>query len=632
MKNTFLKPSFWILFIGAWVSSCKDSFLDVPAKGSLGTPQLLSQAGVENILIGAYSALKANGPATVPGSWSGNSTNWVYGSVCGQETFKGSDSGDQSDINPLSNFTASPANAYLLAKWGSVYDGVTRSNNVLKTLAQVTTGISDADRTRITAEARFLRGFFHFEAYKVFHYVPYIDETVDYSKGNYNVANDKDIMPNIIADFDFAAQNLAETMPSVGRANKWAAKAFQAKCLLYQKNFAAALTIFNDIIANGKTAAGTKYALLPKFRDVFDASHDNSSESVFAIQGSVNDGSGAANADAELVLNYPYGGNSVVTCCGFNTPTLDMANSYRLNGLGLPILDGTHNSVANQISDVKWTTGGTAANVRRDSILGIDPRIDWTLGRTGVPFLDWALYRADDPAAQWTRNAGDDGPYTPKKYDPLSADVGTYTDKSSWTPGYTAVNLYLMRFADVLLMAAECEVESGSLANAMALVNQVRARQQNSASWVRIDASNVGIAYGDKNRDPKKDWTAYTTADPTASLGGNYLPFALYGTGGDVTFATKTMARRAVHMERKLELCLEGHRFFDLVRWGETTNTNANGAPDNLEAAFVYNVAHSGAGALGNVFKFQVGRDEQWPIPQSQIDLSQGTLKQMRGQ
>ncbi len=609
MKKRLFKPLIWILpLLCMQVISCKDSYLNQPATGALGTSQLLNQAGVENLLIGAYAALKGNN------AWTGQPTNWVYGSVVGEESYKGSNSGDQSDINPLTTFTAPATNSYLLAKWVAVYDGINRANTVIKTLALVPKGlISDADKARITGEARFLRGHFHLEGYKVFKNIPYVDETVDYSKNNFNIPQDPNIMAKIIADFDAAYQSLPEKMPNVGRANKWAAYAFEGKCLLYQKNYAQALTVFTSVITSGKTAGGVPYGLLPSFRSLFDAVNDNSKESVFAIQASVNDGSGAANANADLVLNYPYGGNSVVTCCGFNQPSMDLSNSFRVDANGFPLLDGSFNVGANQLSDINWQSGVFKVyNASQRDTGPLDPRCDWTIGRTGVPFLDWGTYTG----IAWTRSNSDGGPYTPKKYDALSTEVGTFTDASSWTPGYNAVNQYLMRYADVLLMAAECEVEAGSLTNAQSYVNMVRSRVIDPTTWVKISTTSG-----------KSDWAAFL--DPTigSNPAGAYK-VGLYGTGTDVTFSSQATARRAVHMERKLELALEGHRFFDLVRWGETTTNNTNGNPDNLQAAYMYNLTLAGGAILGTSFKFAPGKSEVFPIPQNQIDLSQGVLKQ----
>jgi starch-binding outer membrane protein, SusD/RagB family len=576
--------------------SCSDSFLNQPAKGSLSPAQLSSQAGVEEVLIGAYSNLSTGEAGAGPGSWSTTYTNWEYGDVVGQQTFKGSNSGDQSDINPLSSFTATSTNSYLQEQWINVYDGINRANTTIKLLAGLPAGaVAAADVKRINAEAKTLRGIMHMEGIMMWRNIPYIDETIDYSKGNYKVPNTEDALPKIVKDLQVGYSDLSDAAPAIGRVNKWAAGAFLAKAYLYQKDFASALTVLNDILKNGKNANGVAYKLQAKYRDVFDVTTENSAESVFAIQSSVNDGSGAQHANADLVLNYAYLSSLPVGCCGFNQPSYDLMNSYRTNG-GLPYLDGSFNS--HQLSDEQWLQTPTPTSVAPDAG-PLDPRIDWVGGRTGVPYFDWGLYTG--PA--WVRSLSDGGPYTPKKYTFAKTEIGTYTDGSSWTPGYSAVNQYLIRYADVLLWAAEAEVEVGSLANATALVNQVRARAANPAGFVKISTDSH-----------KTDWQAYL--DPTISS----VPAGNYVINQYATFPDKATGRAAVHMEEKLEFGLEGHRFFDVVRWGETTA--ASGVGDNLGAAIAYNgsINNLSHQAEGN---FKVGKSEYYPIPQQQIDLNQ---------
>ncbi|HEX3768145.1 MAG TPA: RagB/SusD family nutrient uptake outer membrane protein, partial [Puia sp.] len=195
-----------------------------------------------------------------------------------------------------------------------------------------------------------------------------------------------------------------------------------------------------------------------------------------------------------------------------------------------------------------------------------------TVGRRGIPYQDWGI----NPGFVWVRNQASAGPYLPIKNVPYKSQIGVYTDKSSWTPGYTAININLIRFADVLLWAAEAEVEVGSLANALADVNLVRARAANAADFVPGSVANYKVSP--------------------------------YPTG---FFTDQATARKYVQFERRIELGMEGQRFFDLVRWGT--------AASELNAYVAHEVSSGYTLIQGATFK---PTSVYFAIPQQEIDAS----------
>jgi hypothetical protein len=478
-------------------------------------------------------------------------------------------------ITPIEQWNATASNAYLDQLWQQRYDGVQRANETLRVMKKAK-DISAADITRITAEARFLRAHYHFDLAKFFGNIPYIDETISYAAGNYLVANGgvAAALAKIEADMAYAYANLPATSSTgVGRANKWAAAAYLAKIYMFQKKFAEAKTLFTTVIASGVTNNGVKYALLPKFGDVFDPAKKNGSEHVFSVQMTVNDGTGAANANAGDVLNFPYGGQT--GCCGFFQPSFTLANIYKVDANGLPMLNDeffTNPLKTDQgvNSDQPYTP---------DSTTPLDPRIDWTIGRRGIPYLDWGIM----PGSNWVRDQGTAGPYEPLKHLFRKAQIGIFTDNSSWTNGFTANNYPLIRFADVLLLAAEAEVETGGLEKAREYVNLVRARASNPAGFVG-PTNNAGLA-SPANYQIKTYTAAWTDA---------------------------AVARKAVRFERRLELAMEGHRFSDLTRWGQgVTELNT----------YAVKEAELGYGQIkGSTYK--AGKSEYLPLPQTQVDKS----------
>ena len=557
--------------------ACQDKFLEIPATGQLSGSQLSSKAGIEGSLISVYSMLNGRGDRLA------SAANWVWGGIRGGDANKGTDPGDFSTINPIQRFETI-STGEVGGAWQRKYEAISRANATLKLLATAGTDVSAAEKTRITAETRFLRGFNYFELKRLYNNTPYVDETVDYAAGIEAVSNAMDLYPKIEADVKFAYDNLTETQAAVGRVNKWAAAALLAKVYMYQKKFAEAKTLYDLIIANGKTSGGKKYALVPNYADIFKASNDNNSESVFAIQAAANTGS-TNNANPEFDLNFPYntGPNGPGNCCGFNQPSFEYVNSFRTTAAGLPLLDGSYNSAANAVKNDQGVPSKEAFTPDAGTL---DPRLDHAVGRRGIPYLDWQ----DFPGADWIRNQPNGGPYSPKKFTYYKSDKGTLQDNSSWTPGYSALNFPIIRFADVLLMAAEAEVEVGTLAKALEYTNIVRNRAANPAGFVTKAGAPAA---------------KYVIVEYPASV-----------------FASKESARTAVRFERRLELGDEGHRFFDLVRWGIAAPT--------LNAYFAYEGKQLPTALGGSIFT--ANQDEFLPIPQVQIDLQgKDVLKQNPG-
>lgn len=546
--------------------ACSDDFLSVGATGSLSEAQMTSLNGIDGVLIGAYSAL--NGTF---GNRFEAPNHWVTGSVAGGEANKGTDPGDYSSINPIQRYETDATQGDLNQLWRGRFDGVSRANSVLKLIAMSET-ISAGDAARLSGEARLLRGHFYFDLKKHFNNVPYIDETIESSEIS-DVPNSPGVSwDNIIADFQYAFDNLPATQAQAGRVNKWAALAYLGKAKLYKKDFAGAKSAFDQVIASGVTPSGEKYALLDNYANIYNAEYDNHAEAVMDVESANNSGS-TANANYYDDLNYPYntGADGPGNCCGFFQPSFSLANAFRTVS-GLPRLNGEEFT-----SDKALVTdyGVEASAAFTPDAGSLDPRIDHSIGRRGIPYLDWIAH----PGKAWIRDQPYAGPYSPKKYIYYKSQEGSLTDASSWTRGYALMNYTIIRFADVLLMAAEAEIEAGSLDKALGYINQVRARAANSAHWVK---------------------------NPDGSNAANY-DIALYS-----SFPSKDFATKALRMERKLELSGEGHRFFDLVRWGT--------AADELNKYLPYEAAQGLVTKFGGA-RFTAGKNEYYPIPQTQIDI-----------
>jgi len=596
------------------IYSCNKVLNKAPV-GGLQQSTLATKSGVDGLLIGAYSMLDgvaANG--TYNGgnytSWETSSTNWVYGGIGADDAYKGSNTTDQPTAAPIENHSVDPSNEYLAEKWSFCYNAIQRANDVIREVPLVVDGsLTTAAGQEDIAEAKFLRGVYHLEAAKLWRNVPYVSEQVTYSNNNYLVPNPGPIWDSIEADFTAAMAALPKTQGDLGRANYYAAEAFLAKTYMFDHQYTKAKPLLDDLINNGTTTSGAKYALGP-FENNFDAAYRNNSESVFCVEMTTNDGSGGFNGDEGDALNYAAG--PYTSCCGFYQPSYSLANSYKTDANGLPMftVDQPGNGWP-AYDDVNLGNdhGLGASDPFTPPTDNLDPRIDWTLGRRGIPYLDWGLCGGE----QWSR--GDVVPYNPIKNVFWHSEMAT-SDATAlgWAANQgNAINYNLIRFSDVILWRAECEVEANDLIDAQADVNMVRNRMAaHPEYWVHtyIDNSNPGKGF---------------TTTPAA----NYV-IGLYGTAAGTDFVSKGQdyARQAVYTERQLELAMEGHRFFDLERYdGLYGGPMPKGYMASVLNAYIKADTRISNPVL-NGATFTAGKNELYPIPQKQVDIEGGKLKQ----
>lgn len=492
----FAKILFALALVG--LSSCKD-FLDESPQGNLTQEVFPSNANEARLATtAAYATLR---------NWFFNSGGYPIPDILSDDAYKGSNPTDQaSTLNAVENFTFNPSQDGLDRWWNTLYEGVKRANVVIEKVPDI--AMDETEKTGLLGQARFLRAVYYFDLVRTWGGVPLVLGT-EQQLGLTRASKDE-VWQVVTDDLLYAIDHLpnrSDLVPAdYGRATKTAAEALLARAYLYRGDFENAKRYAVQVIQSGQ------HQLDPSFSHTFSVDGQYNPESLFevgALPDESNNGGGGQYANTQGVRGTPNRG------WGFNRPSIELMNHFEAND---PRKEGTVIFLGEIIDGVK------------------------ILGDGNTPDVTYS-----DPPANT-----------------VVKEIECYNQKV-WTPGNNTIsqlghNRRLIRYAEVLLIAAEALNETGHSADALPYLNAVRARAREGNNAILPDV---------------------TTTDPA-------------------------QLRDLILSERRSELALEGHRFYDLVRMGR--------------AAAVL-------GPLG----FQAGKHELLPIPQTEIDISQGAILQNPG-
>jgi hypothetical protein len=443
------------------IAGCKD-YLQIDPQGALTQTSFpVSSSDALQATNAVYAAVR---------NWYYNSGGYPILDIMSDDSYKGSNTNDQlSTVGAYDNFTFNSTGDGLDRWWATLYQGIRWANVVIEKVSPIS--MDTTLRNRYVGEARFLRGLFYFDLVRAWGGVPEV--TSSEPPLHLGRATSEEIYSLIVSDLQYAETHLTTKSELIssdqGRATSGAADALLAKVYLFQKDFVNAEKYALKVIQSNE------YSLEPRFIDANGVNGNNRVESIFEVGAlGVEDfnGGGAQYANTQGVRGSPNRG------WGFNRPSIDLRKSFEP---GDPRLKGT-------IIDLGDTLDGVY--IKGDP----DP--------------------ANDPVAI-LNSIGD------------TINIQCYNQKV-WTPGNDTPTQWahhrrLIRYADVLLMAAEALNENGKQADVLTYLNQVRKRAR---------GGNISI-----------------------------LP--------DVSITDKNLLRDKILLERRHELALEGERFWDLVRTGK---------------------------------------------------------------
>ena len=422
-------------------------------------------------------------------------------------------------------------------KFKQLYEGVARANIVLQNVDKC--DMSDELKSRYKSEARFMRGLYYFTLLDFWGGVPIYDEKTIVAEDFSNMMNPRssadEVRTFIIQDLDDAIANLPAKWDDTnkGRATSGAAMALKGKVLLFNKQYKEAATCFESVVNSGE------YALYSDYADLFKPGGDDSSEMIFAIQNI-----GGIGTDFGMPTTFYMGSRASFGSCWNNVMVAtDFVDSYEWTD-GRPFDWNEVIPEFNESDDVKKATFYATLNkgldkvetypAAKDKLLDMyskrDPRMMASIILPYTTYKGWYANAPMDTEYIITAKSGQanekngfirvNGNYEMYLWRKFVAEYdmnGAINNRAD-----TPINFPLIRYADVLLMLAECYNQTDQQSKAVDLINQVRAR--------------VGM--------------------PGLNSGPDYLKAT-----------TKDEVFNRIRHERAVELAGEGHSFSDMKRW-----------------------------------------------------------------
>lgn len=530
-----------------------------------------------------YFKTESHAKSAMMGVYSRLQADHVFGLKFSMDVLGGVAMGyDNQSFQKFARGTYDVTDTWVNYRWTNLYESVARANIVLRNIDGC--DMSEELKALYKGEARFMRALFYNELLNYFGGVPIYDESTDVIKDYADMKKPRStaeqVRQFIIDDLKAAFSVLPEKWESTdyGRATKYAARALEGKVYLYNKQYAEAKQCFEDVVNSGD------YALYNDYAGLFLPGGDESNEMIFAVQNM-----GGVGTDYGMPMCFYMGTRATYGSCWNNVMVAtSFADSYEWK-------DGRQFSWSEFFKDDEEAKDYETNNATRKKVFYSTLKASKVVAFT--PYKDKLkqMYADRDPRMTaslitpysdylgWYKNApapsvfvlptkgisdgngiirvnGNYDCYLWRKFVP-EADMDGVMNNRADTP----INFPLIRYADVLLMLAECEWGLGNDAAALDYINKVRQRPS-------VDM-------------PELTWQ---------------------GADSPVNVKTHEEVFARLRHERAVELAAEGHSFDDMKRWHLLETLN--GKKEN-EITGVTRYTHSVS-----------SRDYLWPIPSTEIE------------